>query len=149
MDIRVSLSGERSTEPLVRNLGGVGLLRGEFLFRAREVYVTNERARADVAAYVSGVCRAFAGKPVWYRLSDFWSDEANVLQGNPHIKDEANPIVGMRGIRRALAHPEDFSLEVDAIAGVARTHSNLHMLFPFVQDGDEMAEGVLLCRRAG
>lgn len=149
MDIRISLSGERPTEPPVKNLSGVGLLRGEFLFRDREVYVTNEQARADLAAYVSGVCRAVTGKPVWYRLSDFWSDEANVLQGNPHIEDEANPIVGIRGIRRALAHPEDFSLEVDAIADVARAHSNLHLLFPFVQDGDEMAEGVQLCRRAG
>lgn len=149
MDIRISLSGECPSDPPLLNLAGVGLVRGEFLFRDREVYVTNEQARADLATYVSGICRVFAGKPVWYRLSDFWSDEANVLQGNPHIEDEANPIVGMRGIRRVLAYPQDFALEVEEIAGVARTHPNLHLLFPFVQDGDEMADGIQLCRRAG
>ena len=149
MDFRVSLSGERPTEPPVRNLSGVGLLRGEFIFRDREVYVTDQHARADLVRYVSMVCDAFANKPVWYRLSDFWSDEANVLRGCEHIVVECNPIIGNRGIRRALAHPDDFSLEIEAIANVARSHTNLHLLIPFVQDGDEMAEAALFCRRAG
>lgn len=149
MDFRVSLSGERADEPPVRSMSGVGLLRGEFLFRDREVYVTHAEACADLAKYVAAVCAAFADKPVWYRLSDFWSDEANVLAGNTHVLDETNPIIGVRGVRRILAYPDDACLEIDAVASVATRHANLHMLLPFVQDGDEMADAVHLCRQAG
>ncbi|MEZ4294048.1 MAG: putative PEP-binding protein [Polyangiaceae bacterium] len=149
MELRVSLSGERATEPQVRCMAGVGLLRGEFLFRDREVYVTDALARADLAEYVGRVCAAFGQRPVWYRLADFWSDEANVLEGNTHVLEEPNPIIGVRGVRRALAFPEDAGLEIETLARVARNHENLHLLLPFVQDGDEMSEAARLCRGAG
>lgn len=149
MEYRISLSGERAGERPVQRMSGVGLLRGEFLFRDREVYVTDAQARADLAAYVASVCAAFGDRPVWYRLSDFWSDEANVLAGNAHVLDEGNPIIGVRGVRRILAYPEDSGLEIDALARVARSHASLRLLVPFVQDGDEMAEAVRLCRSAG
>lgn len=149
MELRVSLSGERPDEPALRQFEAVGLLRGEFVFRNCERYVTDQGARADLAAYVSLVCATFAGKAVWYRLADFWSDEANVLAGNPHPIEETNPIVGVRGVRRILAFPEEASLEIAAMACVRSAHDNLHLLLPFVQDGDEMAQAVALCRGAG
>jgi phosphoenolpyruvate synthase/pyruvate phosphate dikinase len=75
---------------------------------------------------------------VWYRVADFWSDEANILKGCDITVEEPNPLVGLRGIRRGFAEPDALDLELKALAQVAATRSNLHVLFPFVQDADEL-----------
>lgn len=141
MQIRVSLSGEEPTAKPLQELDGVGLLRGEFIFRARGEYITIKAALDELQGYLERTCLAFSPRPIWYRLCDFWSDEANVLIGNNLQEEEGNPIVGLRGIRRGLAAPDTLRRELAAVAEVAMRFDNLHVLFPFVQDADELAEG--------
>ena len=136
----VSLAGERPQVPALQRFAGVGLVRGEFLFRARGAYITDAEATGQLGAYLDKVCDAFAGRPVWYRATDFWSDEAAVLRGNDGPVRENNPLVGERGLRRALARPQTARCELAAVAEVARRRPNLHLLLPFVRDAAEFAQ---------
>lgn len=55
---------------------------------------------------------------------------------------ESNPIVGLRGLRRGLAHREELELEIRILTPIAQDHRNLNLLFPFVSDADEFARGI-------
>lgn len=105
--------------------------------------------RLALQAYVADVAATFHPKPVWYRMSDLWSDEANLLQGNELERWEHNPVIGTRGLRRLLQTPESFDAEVGAIREVAADKPNVHLLLPFVQDADEFARGLAALSRIG
>ena len=144
MELRVTLSGERPSRDSMADFSGVGLLRGEFLLRDRQEHLTIHAARQSLRAYIEEICSLFAPRAVWYRLCDFWSDEANVLSGNDQEVDEHNPMLGNRGIRRGLRAPASLRLEMEAVAEVAHRHDNLHLLFPFVSDAHELAAATRL-----
>lgn len=74
-----SLSGEDPANPALQSLAGVGLLRGEFIFRSRGQPVDHPAAMQALGDYLERTCQAHAKKPVWYRLCDLWSDEADAL----------------------------------------------------------------------
>lgn len=138
----LSLSGERPG-PDVRGLfDGVGLIRGEYLLRSHEQYVTVADCQARMAAYLDWVAEAFAPHPVWYRTTELTTDEANTLVGVDAVLTEADPMKGLRGLRRALAYPDAFRVEVKVVAEVARQRPNLHLLLPYVMDADEFGRGL-------
>jgi len=150
MEMRVSLSGENPHKAAAfSGFAAVGLLRAEFLLREGLQSFRSPGMAAHVRSYVTATCQAFAGRPVWYRLADLWSDEAAVLTPSQDEPREQNPLLGHRGLRRALADPELFALEMDIITQVATEHQNLHLLFPFVSDAEEFAEAATFARHCG
>lgn len=147
MDIKISLSGESVNQYLVDKFSAVGMIRGEYLLRFNDEHITMKSCQDKLQEYVSSIAKAFYPKPVWYRCIELWSDEANTLQGNDLVLHETNPIVGLRGLRRAFQTKDTFETEINLIKEVAEEYDNLNIIFPFVGDADEFARGVNLLDR--
>lgn len=87
---------------------GVGLFRTELCFLNRET----EPTVAEQAATYAEVLQAFAGFKVVIRTLDAGSDKPLKFVGHP---DEANPALGVRGIRIAHGNPGLLDRQLDAI----------------------------------
>jgi phosphoenolpyruvate-protein kinase (PTS system EI component) len=149
MEIHVALSGEKFDDTLAEHVSGVGLLRGEYIFRRIKRYVPDEHARNYMKSYLRWVLQRFAGKPVWYRFVDAPSNELNMLKGHDVYIVEEFPTVGIRGMRRALKFPETFELEFSTVVEVAKEFPNLHVMFPYVSELAEAAFGVQMAAKLG
>jgi multiphosphoryl transfer protein len=101
-----------------------GLVRTEFLFLGRS-------AAPDVdeqeAAY-RGIAEAFDGRRVTLRTLDVGGDKPLPYLPMP---PEANPFLGVRGLRLALARPELLRDQLTAMVRVARDHP-VTILLPMV-----------------
>jgi phosphotransferase system enzyme I (PtsI) len=102
--------------PLIAQSGaqGIGLFRSEFLFMNRET-VPDENTQTE--AYRS-VVEAMGGDPVTIRVLD-WGGEKDIeaLQSEgivPEVAD-ANPALGLRGIRLLLRQTDLFETQLAAI----------------------------------
>ena len=82
---------------------GIGLFRTEFAFAGRAT-APSEAEQADAYA---AVLRAAGEAPVVIRLADIGGDKPRARTFA--IPAEANPFLGVRGIRLADAHPELFA----------------------------------------
>ena len=78
---------------------------------------------------VSGIARYF--EEIWVRTSDIRSDEYHNLEGAPK-EIEANPMLGMHGIRFSLKNPELFKAELRALKRVAEEGKKIGVLLPQV-----------------
>jgi phosphoenolpyruvate-protein kinase (PTS system EI component) len=104
---------------------GVGLLRTEFLFLGREDAPSEE----EQVAALSEVATVLDGRPLVVRTLDVGADKPlPFLAQDP----EANPFLGRRGIRLALATPEIMRAQLRAILRVAAEHENVKVMFPMV-----------------
>jgi phosphotransferase system enzyme I (PtsI) len=118
---------------------GVGLFRTEFLFldRADEPSVAEQRdAYSDVFA-------AFPDRKVVVRTLDAGADKPLPFldQG-----DEANPALGVRGLRIGIKAPEVLDRQLEAIAAAAaQTSSDVWVMAPMVA---VVAEAVFFVERA-
>jgi pyruvate,water dikinase len=70
---------------------------------------------------ISGIAKYF--DEIWVRTSDIRSDEYANLEGAPKEK-EANPMLGMHGIRFSLENPELMKAELNALKRVAHSDFN-------------------------
>jgi pyruvate,water dikinase len=129
-----------------RNVDGVGLLRAEFIVAQigthPRTFIDEGRAAEyteQLAAGISEFCKAFAPRPVVYRLTDFKTNEyANLRGGAKYEANEENPMIGYRGASRYIREPDIFRLEVDAIKQVRRDYQNLYVMVPFVRTPAEL-----------
>ena len=102
--------------PLIAQSGavGIGLLRTEFLFMNRET-MPDEATQAET---YRTIVEAMDGDPVTIRVLDWGGEkeiEALTVAGIvPEIAD-ANPALGLRGIRLLLRRPELFETQLAAI----------------------------------
>ena len=108
---------------------GVGLLRTEFLFLERESMPSEDE---QYAAYTS-VAKALAGRPLILRTLDVGADKP--LRYLP-LRPEANPFLGVRGIRLALEQPEVLETQLRAVLRTAVEYP-LKVMFPMVATLDE------------
>jgi phosphocarrier protein FPr len=104
---------------------GVGLLRTEFLFLGREDAPDEE----EQVAALSDVARVLDGRPLVIRTLDVGADKPLPFLAQ---EPEANPFLGRRGIRLALARPDIMRTQLRAILRVAAEHDNVKMMFPMV-----------------
>jgi phosphoenolpyruvate-protein phosphotransferase len=118
--------------PLIAQAGasGIGLLRSEFLFMNRET-LPNEAAQYET---YRSVVEAMGGDPVTIRVLD-WGGEKDVeaLQSEgivPEVSD-ANPALGLRGIRLLLRETELFETQLAAILR-ASAAGPVRVLLPMV-----------------
>lgn len=137
MELRVSLSGEDAGVPALDRFEGVAMIRGEIILRSREEYWTVPAAAEAVHRYLEATCARFAGRPVWYRLADLWSDEVAVLAGDPGTELEHNPIIGVRGTERVMRAGPAREVELGLLSELASRFDNLHILAPFIHDASE------------
>ena len=74
---------------------------------------------------------------VWVRTSDIRSDEFRNLKGSPK-EVEANPMLGMHGIRFGLKHPEILKAELKALKRVAAHGKKVGILSPQIISVDDV-----------
>ena len=113
---------------------GVGLFRTELSFLGHG----EEPSVAEQAAGYAAVFAAFAGRKVVLRTLDAGSDKPLAFATLP---DEANPALGVRGLRIARRDPGLLERQLDAVAQAAReTASTPWVMAPMVATVDEAAE---------
>src|ERR671936_191728 len=119
---------------------GVGLLRTEFLFLDRDSMPSEDE---QYAAYAS-IAEGLDGRPLVLRTLDVGADKPLPYVPAPA---EANPFLGVRGIRLALARPELLETQVRAALRVAADHP-LKLMFPMVATLAEYREAKEALARA-
>jgi len=111
---------------------GVGLLRTEFLFLERQSPPDeDEQYRA-----VRPVVEAMSGKPVVVRTLDAGGDKELGYLG---LAREANPFLGVRGLRVCLQQPALFHTQLRALLRAGSKH-DLQILFPMVAEPAEFRQ---------
>jgi phosphotransferase system enzyme I (PtsI) len=112
---------------------GVGLFRTELAFLGR----SEEPSVEDQARGYAEVLEAFAGRKVVVRTLDAGSDKPLAFATPP---DEANPALGVRGLRVARRDPGLLDRQLDAIAeAAARTGAAPWVMAPMVATVPEAA----------
>jgi phosphotransferase system enzyme I (PtsI) len=124
--------------PLIAQAGaaGIGLLRSEFMFMNRET-LPDEQAQTD---HYRMVVEAMAGDPVTIRVLDWGAEkeiEALVATGMVPELAEANPALGLRGIRLLLRHTELLETQLAAILRAAHA-GPVRVLLPMVTNVAEV-----------
>lgn len=127
---------------------GVGLLRAEFLLtealageHPSSLLGSGETERfvSSMTAALLRITSAFAPRPVFYRATDFRSNEFRGLAGGEAYEPyEANPMIGYRGCFRYVTNPELFRQELAVLARVREQMPNLHLMIPFVRTAWEL-----------
>ena len=74
---------------------------------------------------------------LWIRTSDIRSDEFQNLEGAPQEK-EANPMLGMHGIRYGLKNPDILKAELKALKRIADQGKTIGLLLPQIISVDEI-----------
>jgi phosphoenolpyruvate-protein phosphotransferase len=119
---------------------GVGLLRTEFLFLERDSMPSEDEQHA---VYTS-VAKALEGRPLILRTLDVGADKP--LPYLP-LRSEANPFLGVRGIRLALEQPELLETQLRAVLRAAAEYP-LKVMFPMVATLDEYRQAKAVLDRA-
>ncbi|HEX9123560.1 MAG TPA: phosphoenolpyruvate--protein phosphotransferase [Actinomycetota bacterium] len=119
---------------------GVGLLRTEFLFLGRDTMPSEEE---QTAAY-RAVAEALGGKPIIVRTLDVGGDKPLPYLPMP---EEANPFLGVRGLRLGLAQPEILRTQLRALLRVAADHP-IRVMFPMVSTPEELQEAKAVLEQA-
>ncbi|MCV7363259.1 phosphoenolpyruvate--protein phosphotransferase [Mycolicibacterium neworleansense] len=96
---------------------GVGLFRTELCFLNRDT----EPTVAEQAEIYGEVLDAFAGRKVVVRTLDAGSDKPLKFAGHP---EEANPALGVRGIRIAEGNPGLLAHQLEAVAAAGKATGN-------------------------
>jgi phosphoenolpyruvate-protein phosphotransferase len=103
---------------------GVGLMRTEFLFLARDSAPTEDE---QFEAY-RDMAQALQGRPLIIRTLDIGGDkEVPYL----HLPKEENSFLGVRGIRLCLVRPDLFLPQLRAIYRAA-AYGRIHIMFPMI-----------------
>jgi phosphoenolpyruvate-protein phosphotransferase len=111
---------------------GAGLLRTEFLYMGR----TSIPSEEDQFKIYRTILREFGDRPVILRTLDIGGDKA--LPYLP-MEPEANPFLGVRGLRLCLSKPEIFKPQLRAALRAGMGH-DLKIMFPMVTDVTEVRE---------
>ena len=109
---------------------GIGLMRTEFLL-GQQAGLPDEETQ--YRAY-DAVLRWAGKRPVTIRTFDAGGDKP--VPGFT-VDGEANPFLGVRGLRLCLAHPDVFLVQLRALARAA-VHENLKVMFPMVTTPAEL-----------
>lgn len=122
---------------------GVGLFRTELAFLGRD----QEPSVEEQARGYAEVLEAFAGRKVVVRTLDAGSDKPLAFATAP---DEANPALGVRGLRVARRDPGLLDRQLDAIAeAAARTGAAPWVMAPMVATVPEAAGFAAAVRARG
>jgi phosphocarrier protein FPr len=119
---------------------GIGLLRTEMMFLDRET----APGEAEQAAGLRDVFAAVTGRPIVVRTLDAGGDKPIPYMDMPR---EANPYLGVRGLRLSLRHMALFETQLRAILRAAEGH-DVRILLPMVTEPEEVAAARAALERA-
>jgi pyruvate,water dikinase len=147
----VNLGQPELAEKVAReDVDGVGLLRIEFMVLAVTGNTHPRKLLQDgrgnefrdrLAENLALFARAFAPRPVVARTTDFRTNEyRNMAGGEAFEPEEANPMIGYRGVYRYIREPDLFRLELEAFRKVREEQGlkNLVLMLPFVRTLSEL-----------
>ena len=147
---QLALSGERIVEKIYPQLfQHVGMIRGEYLLRELNQNILLASCQQFVKDYLDTICSLYSDEEVWYRFSELTNTEANCLEGTKEHFDENHPLFGYRGTRRLLACPNEFQAEANVVTEVYQTNPNLSVIFPFVNDAEQLKQAIRVLREHG
>ena len=150
MKNQLALSGEKIAEKVYPQLfHHIGMIRGEYLLRELNQNILLPSCQQFIKDYLDTICSLYSGEEVWYRFSELTNTEANCLKGTKEFLDENHPLFGYRGIRRLLACPDEFQAEANVVTEVYQTNPNLSVIFPFVNDADQLKQAIRVLREYG
>ena len=147
---QLALSGEKIIEKVYPHLlHHVGLIRGEYLLRELNQNILLPSCQQFVRDYLDTICSLYSDEEVWYRFSELTNTEANCLGGTKEFFDEGHPLFGYRGTRRLLVCPDEFQAEANVVTEVYQTNPNLSVIFPFVNDAEQLKQAIRVLRQHG
>jgi multiphosphoryl transfer protein len=111
---------------------GAGLVRTEFLFQGR----SDPPTVGEQEAMYRSICDAFGDRRVVFRTLDAGGDKPIAFARLP---EEANPFLGVRGIRLSLRFRDLLRDQLRALTAVA-TDAPVSIMFPMVTSVDEVRE---------
>ena len=123
-------------------LNSVGLLRIEGIIaesgKHPDIFLKQKKFKEYEEIIFKGVNKiAKYFDELWVRTSDIRSDEFQNLFGAPEVK-EANPMLGMHGIRYGIKHPEILKSELNALKQVSESGKEIGVLLPQVISVDDV-----------
>jgi phosphoenolpyruvate-protein phosphotransferase len=124
----------REAEQAARaDAAGIGLVRTELLFLGR----TTPPGVGEQARLYRGIAATMQGRPVVFRTLDIGGDKPAAYRSTDA---EANPALGVRGLRLGLRQPELLDDQLTALVDAAGADS-LRVLFPMVSTIEELESG--------
>ena len=110
----------------------IGLYRTEFLYLQK-----NEPDEELHYQTYTSIAKLAQGRSVTIRTVDIGADKLFGAHANDPV--EPNPVLGLRGIRHSLNHPEMFKMQ---LAGILRAgvHGHLRILLPMITAADEIRQ---------
>ncbi|HEA46377.1 MAG TPA: phosphoenolpyruvate synthase [Candidatus Pacearchaeota archaeon] len=123
-------------------LDGVGLARVEGIIaesgKHPRYFLENKNIQEYEEIIFKGINEiASYFQEIWVRTSDIRSDEFKNLEGSPK-EIEANPMLGMHGIRYSLKYPEILKAELNAMKKVSEKGKKIGILTPQVISVEEI-----------
>jgi multiphosphoryl transfer protein len=109
----------------------IGLFRSEFLFQDFDQEPDEDQ---QLAVYQEALAPSGGAFPVTVRLLDIGGDKPLKFLPQPR---EANPFLGVRGIRLLMANPRFFCVHLRAILRLADSF-RVHLLIPMITDVSEL-----------
>ena len=150
MQNQLALSGEKIVEKVHPKIfHHIGMIRGEYLLRELNQNILLPSCQQFVKDYLLNISSLYSDEEVWYRFSELTNEEANCLEGTKEYFDENHPLFGYRGTRRLLACPDEFQAEAHVVTEVYQTNPNLSVIFPFINDADQLKQAIKVLRQHG
>ena len=150
MQNQLALSGEKIIKKVYPQLlHHVGMIRGEYLLRELNQNILLPSCQQFIKDYLSSICSLYSDEEVWYRFFELTNTEANCLKGTKEYLDENHPLFGYRGTRRLLAYPDEFQTEAHVVTEIYQTNPNLSVIFPFVNDAEQLKQAIIVLRQHG
>ena len=125
------------------NVQGVGLYRSEFLYMQRSPNLPDED---DHMGVYCDLVNAMDGRPVTIRTFDLGGKKlAREVTGS----DEANPVLGLRGIRLCFSKPDFFATQLRGLLRAAGQfpQGRIRIMFPLISCIEEFKVTRLLVHR--
>jgi phosphoenolpyruvate-protein phosphotransferase len=142
MRIEANIGSVAEAEQAARTgADGIGLVRTELIFLGRTVAPGVNEQRAIYRRILD----AMAGRPVIFRTLDIGGDKPAGFEPGPA---EANPALGVRGVRLGLLRPELLETQLRALLEAA-AGGELRVMLPMVSTLDEVRAGRSALARAG
>jgi phosphoenolpyruvate-protein phosphotransferase len=134
-DVRIAVSANvgsvlEATAAARAGAEGIGLVRTELLFLGRQAPPSVPEQRATYAR----IRDAFPGQPVVFRTLDVGGDKPAAWQEG---RSEANPALGLRGVRLGLDRPALLDDQLTALLEAA-SGDELRIMLPMVATVDEV-----------
>ncbi len=135
VSVMLNLDPREDVKPHVQlKPDGVGLIRTESIYMNRAV-TPSEDEHFEI---YKGLAAAFDGKSVTIRLADIGGDKLAAL-GIGDMDTEANPFMGLRGIRLFLKHTDLLKIQLRAVLRSAQS-KNVKVMIPMITNIDEVKQ---------